>query len=81
MTLIYRTERNVPAALSPRERQVVSLVAEGFSNREIGVLLDISQHTVKNHMANIFDKLGVGERTSVAMFAVGAGLVSGEVAA
>lgn len=48
--------------LSKREADVVSCVAEGLTNREIGERLGLSQHTIKNHMCRIFDKLGVSSR-------------------
>jgi DNA-binding NarL/FixJ family response regulator len=48
--------------LSKRELQVVRCLAEGLSNREIAARLDLSQHTVKNHLFRVFDKLGVSSR-------------------
>jgi len=48
--------------LSKREAEVVSCLAEGLTNREIGERLGLSQHTVKNHMFRIFDKVGVSNR-------------------
>jgi DNA-binding CsgD family transcriptional regulator len=48
--------------LSDRESDVVSCLAEGLSNREIAARLSISQHTVKNYMFRIFEKLGVSSR-------------------
>ena len=48
--------------LSKRELQVVRCLAEGLSNREIAQRLDLSQHTVKNHLFRVFDKLGVSSR-------------------
>jgi DNA-binding NarL/FixJ family response regulator len=48
--------------LSKREADVVGCLAEGLTNREIGERLDLSQHTIKNHMFRIFDKLGVSNR-------------------
>jgi DNA-binding CsgD family transcriptional regulator len=49
--------------LSAREQDVISLVAEGISNREIAEKLVISEHTVKNHMTSIFNKMGVTDRS------------------
>jgi DNA-binding NarL/FixJ family response regulator len=48
--------------LSKRELQVVRCLAEGLSNREIAQRLELSQHTVKNHLFRVFDKLGVSSR-------------------
>jgi DNA-binding NarL/FixJ family response regulator len=53
----------VPEALSPREREVLRLMAAGYSNREIGQLLEMVEGTVKNHVSNILSKLGVRDRT------------------
>lgn len=56
--------------LSDREREIVALVAQGFRNREIGEKLFISEQTVKNHLHNIFDKLGVSDRLELALYAL-----------
>jgi len=56
--------------LSPREREIVQLVAQGFRNREIAEKLFISEQTVKNHLHNIFDKLGVSDRLELALYAI-----------
>lgn len=57
------------AALSPREREVLSLMADGLSNTEIADRLRISEKTVRNHASNLFDKLGVWSRTQAIVFA------------
>ena len=57
------------AALSPRERQVLSLLAEGLSNTNIAGRLSISEKTVRNHLSKIFDKLGVWNRGQAIVFA------------
>jgi len=62
--------------LTRREMQIVSLVTLGRTNREIGSALSISEETVKRHLANIFDKVGMSTRLEVAMFAIDHGLVS-----
>jgi DNA-binding NarL/FixJ family response regulator len=55
--------------LTDRELEVLRLVAAGRSNREIGVTLVISEHTVARHLQNIFAKLGVSSRTAATAFA------------
>ncbi|MBT9253617.1 MAG: helix-turn-helix transcriptional regulator [Brockia lithotrophica] len=48
--------------LTAREREVVYLIGQGYRNRDIAQALVISEHTVKNHISNIFQKLGVADR-------------------
>lgn len=57
-------EKTPRSSLTPRELQVLQLVAEGSSNREIGQQLMLSEATVKSHLVHIYDKLGVRSRTS-----------------
>ncbi len=59
-----------PSPLSLREKQVVSLVSQGFRNKEIAERMFISEQTVKNHLHNIFDKLGVSDRLELALYAI-----------
>lgn len=61
--------------LTPRELEVLVLIAEGHSNKEIAGELAISQKTVKNHINNIFSKLHVYDRTQAMLYAIRAGLV------
>jgi two-component system, NarL family, nitrate/nitrite response regulator NarL len=63
------------AALTPREAEVLRLIAEGADNVAIGSVLSISPHTVKQYVGNIFEKLGVHSRVQAAVHAVRAGLV------
>jgi DNA-binding NarL/FixJ family response regulator len=63
-----------PAALesvrmTPRERQVVNLIAEGLSNKEIATRLHIATHTVKSHVRNVMEKLALHTRLQIAAFA------------
>lgn len=62
-------------ALSPRETEVLELVAEGLANKEIAATLSISENTVKTHVRHILDKLGLRSRTEAAAYAVHQGLV------
>jgi len=65
--------------LSDREKQVVQLVVQGYCNREIGQKLFISDQTVKNHLHNIFDKLGVSDRLELALYAIHHRLIEHEL--
>ena len=56
--------------LTPRELEVLELIAQGLSNKEIAQTLFISEKTVKNHITNIFRKLNVEDRTQAALYAV-----------
>jgi DNA-binding NarL/FixJ family response regulator len=68
-------EREQNASLSPREIQVLALVAEGRSNKRIAHELGISEATVKTHLLRIFEKLDVTDRTSAVTAAVGKGII------
>jgi DNA-binding NarL/FixJ family response regulator len=59
--------------LTPREQQVVALVAEGLSNRDIARELDLSEHTIKKYLFRIFDKLGISSRVELVLYAVNHG--------
>ena len=61
--------------LSPREMEVLELIAGGRSNKEIAVALSLSEKTVKNHINNIFSKLHVCDRTQAMLYAIRQGLV------
>jgi two-component system NarL family response regulator len=61
--------------LTPRELEVLKLIAEGLSNKEIAEELTISEKTVKNHINNIFSKLHVNDRSQAMLYAIRKGLV------
>lgn len=66
--------RNLPgvlrgSSLTARELEVLSLMAEGYSNLDIASILSLSPHTVKSHTVHIFNKLGVNDRTAAAILA------------
>ena len=57
------------ASLSQREREILALLTDGLSNAEIAERLAISEKTVRNHVSNLFDKLGVWTRAQAIVFA------------
>jgi len=59
--------------LTPREEQVVALVAEGLQNRDIAQELNLSEHTVKKYLLRIFDKVGISTRVELVLYAVNHG--------
>jgi len=61
-------ERDLLASLSAQERRVLALIAEGKTNKEVGVALNLSEKTVKNYLSNIFDKLHLTRRAQAAAF-------------
>ena len=73
--LLRKSQAGGAYRLTARERQVLTLVAAGRSNREIAAALVISEHTVARHLQNIFGKLGVSSRTAAGAFAAAHELV------
>lgn len=69
-----REARRASSALTQRETDILSLLAEGRSNRDISRALFLSEKTVKAHLASVFRKLGVTNRTQAAMAAVSMGI-------
>ena len=61
--------------LTPRERQILQLIAEGKSNKEIAALLELSPNTVAVHRANLMDALGIHRTAELVLYAVRKGLV------
>lgn len=59
--------------LTPREEQVVALVAEGLGNRQIAIELSLSEHTIKKYLFRIFEKLGISSRVELILYAVNHG--------
>lgn len=75
---LERARRGEPARtepLTPRELEIVKLIAEAYSNEEIGAELHISKKTVARHRANILEKLGMHDRVQLTRYAIRRGLV------
>jgi len=73
-----RTEAPALANLTPREVEVLTLIAKGRTNKEIASELNISLKTVKTHVSNILSKLHMVDRTQAALYAMRQGLVPGD---
>lgn len=73
--LIGRMRAPVEEALSARELEVLTMVSQGATNKEIGRRLHISEATVKSHLIHIFEKLGVNDRTQAVTVALQRGIV------
>jgi DNA-binding NarL/FixJ family response regulator len=61
--------------LTPREREVLKLIAEAFTNREIGAILHLAEKTVESHRANLMRKLGMRDRVELVRYAIRRGLI------
>jgi DNA-binding NarL/FixJ family response regulator len=70
------TERMARSNLTPREHQVLQLVAKGLTNKDIGRVFGISDKTARNHVTSIIEKLDVSDRTEAATIGMRQGLVS-----
>lgn len=77
--LAERKETVMVEELTPRELQVLSLTAKGFTNKAIGIQLGISDRTVQNHLAKIFQKMNVESRTEAVMRAVSLGMIAAHI--
>lgn len=76
-TLLSERAEHRSIELSPREREVLALVAEGLPNKRIAQRLEISEKTVKAHLTRIFARIGVSDRTQAALWARRRGLGTG----
>ena len=74
-TQLRRGQQAADFGLTPRENEILQLMATGASNREIALRLFISQNTVKNHVRAVLDKLHAGTRTEAVMIGARAGLI------
>ena len=73
---LTEVERPSVNLLSPREQEVLSLLSEGLSNRDVATRLGISRHTAKFHVNAILDKLGATTRTEAVVLAARSGLLT-----
>ena len=69
-------ERVKALGLTPRELEVLALIAEGLSNREMAERLFVSENTIKTHASRVFDKLGASRRTQAVQLAKSRGLIA-----
>jgi DNA-binding NarL/FixJ family response regulator len=75
---LHRARQDLPMRedpLTPREQEVVKLVAEGYTNKQIAETLVISEKTVERHRANILEKLGMRDRVELTRYAIRHGLI------
>jgi DNA-binding NarL/FixJ family response regulator len=75
---LHRARQDLPVRedpLTPREQEVVKLVAEGYTNKQIAQTLVISEKTVERHRANILEKLGMRDRVELTRYAIRHGLI------
>jgi DNA-binding NarL/FixJ family response regulator len=56
--------------LTKREQEIIPLVAQGLTNKEISARLSLSEHTIKNHLFRIYEKLGISSRVELILYAV-----------
>ena len=61
--------------LTPREQDVVKLIAEAYTNKQIGEILNVSEKTVESHRANVLAKLGMRDRVELVRYAIRRGLI------
>src|SRR3954452_15811444 len=68
-------ERDPTEKLTPREREVVKLIAEAYTNKEIAAILNLAEKTVESHRANVLAKLGMRDRVELVRYAIRRGLI------
>jgi DNA-binding CsgD family transcriptional regulator len=71
----------LPCGLTPREAEILVLLAHGLSNKEMADRLSVSVRTVRSHIEHVYAKIGVSARGSAAMFAMRHGLVNSRIGA
>ena len=73
---LVQTDNCKKTTLTKRETQILCMISAGYLNKEIGSELNISERTVKNHVSNLFKKIGVSDRTQAAVYAIKNNLVN-----
>ena len=73
---LAQTDNCKKTTLTKRETQILCMISAGYLNKEIGSELNISERTVKNHVTNLFKKIGVSDRTQAAVYAIKNNLVN-----
>ena len=73
---LAQTDNCKKTTLTKRESQILCMISAGYLNKEIGSELNISERTVKNHVSNLFKKIGVSDRTQAAVYAIKNNLVN-----
>ena len=74
--LVQQMRQTASVTLTPREREILALVADGLTNAEIAARLHIGRATVKTHLMHVFEKLGVNDRTAAVVTALKQGIIS-----
>lgn len=74
--LVQQLRQPTATSLTPREREILTLVADGLSNAEIAARLHVGRATVKTHLLHVFDKLGVNDRTAAVVTALRRGMIT-----
>jgi DNA-binding CsgD family transcriptional regulator len=74
-SFVLNAEKLKELSITPREHQILGLIAEGLSNREIGEKLFVSENTVKTHSSRLFDKMSVNRRVQAVQKAKNLGLI------
>jgi len=71
--------RNLGSKLTAREKEIIGLICRGFTNKDVGSILEIATKTVESHRANIYSKLGISNTADLAFYALEKGLVTRSV--
>ena len=74
--MIVRARERTTAALTPRESEVLRMVADGLANKEIAYRLGLAESTIKFHLASVMGKLGAGSRTEAVSIGIRQGIVA-----